>query len=304
MSNLLNILNQHFNSIHTLPEEENLLTFKNNFDENIYQSKKSNIHYVDYFSPLNPVFLNHFLRPEFLSKFKVVLVRDGINGLWDFFKKYPICFGKEFILIIPCDLYFLVPNGWLKQCTFYRRSFKDKSGLPKNTLIIDGLCNDYDINLNEIKRLLDNLSNFDNVIVTIEPKSENIALFNNIINLIMNSFSKKIELAQPQTLFEKDLTKAVYLDLNTAPFSYYDSYVRFNILESGATPLKDVNNWSSRSIKFFHGFFQEIEIFECLDESKLHKNNSFQSQLNKNNNIKLKDNADLLNLISSYINHD
>lgn len=74
----------------------------------------------EFYHPLNPVFSFFFQSPAQLDLFRVLLLRDGAQGLLDFFMRFPFPKSIKAKIIVPAELSFLVPDGWRPQVLCYR----------------------------------------------------------------------------------------------------------------------------------------------------------------------------------------
>lgn len=74
----------------------------------------------EFYHPLNPVFSFFFQRLENLGLFKVLTVRDGAQGLLNFFHRFPLPKTVTTQLLVPAELLFLVPDAWRPKVLCYR----------------------------------------------------------------------------------------------------------------------------------------------------------------------------------------
>lgn len=92
----------------------------------------------DFFHPWNPTFGFFFTSEAHMKLYDMILLRDGAQGVVDFFLRfanYKTGFSK---VAIHEDLAFLVPKGWRNKTLYYRIE-KNKPNIKTNKFILFGL---------------------------------------------------------------------------------------------------------------------------------------------------------------------
>lgn len=74
----------------------------------------------DFYHPWNPTFGFYFTTTQHMEIYPMLLLRDGAEGISDFFLRFPI-YKKSFSkLAVHADLWFLIPESWRTHTVLYR----------------------------------------------------------------------------------------------------------------------------------------------------------------------------------------
>ena len=279
MSKLLESINSIFQKNIENSEEENLFFAKDLWEGNSKKEMEFNLAFQDYYSPLKPCFLGHYKNPQVLNRFKLLMARDGILGLKSFFKDQnePL---KDLTLLIPFELSFLVPLNWMEQCAYYKINSTLCCKNSFKNLIIDGQAEPENINIDIFSEKLSNLKDYDNVYLMLDSSHKDRKLYNDVCNILIHKYENKLTILQASDLFEKNLKSTHYLNAHTLPFTLFDSYTKYNLLEAGASPLNTMDI-DKVHLSLPHGLFQEIQIFDLNSKELNEKNYSFQKGFTK-----------------------
>lgn len=245
------------------------------------------VHGGDYFSPLKPGFLYQIDNLKTLDSFKYMMARDGLAGLSYFFSENQKPVSDSLILGIPYELSFLIPDQWVKQCVFYQIQSKHQKPNDPQNLFLEGLCLGQSIDLDSLKEKLISAGKFEKVYVSLGHSTnfkeqrlchQDTLNFVSLISLFTELYGNDFDFVTSDRLFDFNLSSCLYLDINHAPLWYYDSYVRYNMVEAGAYPLQMKSPLFEAKAVYDHGFFQEIRLTDTLETEMEEYRIAFQNE--------------------------
>lgn len=110
---------------------------------------------LDYYSPLNPIFLNECMNLEAFNSWPIWMARDGLVPLLWFFKVHPTPGKFQQKILVQEDLAAFIPDDWRDHMGTYRMVTTIKGPLPKvRKFLITGLLMDTYISLDALEAQL------------------------------------------------------------------------------------------------------------------------------------------------------
>jgi hypothetical protein len=110
---------------------------------------------LDYFSPLNPIFLNESLSLEAFNSWPIWMARDGLVPLLWFFKVHPTPGKFQQKILVHEELAPFVPDAWRSHMGSYRIVSTIQAPLPKNRkFLLTGLLMDTYVTLEALEKQL------------------------------------------------------------------------------------------------------------------------------------------------------
>jgi len=266
-------------------EQSELVVKKEKWMQPDYLDKKylhfGRPHSEDYFNPAGtPFFLIHFKELSWLNLFPAIFVRDGLVSIAHFFFKFPKPEGINSILLLPKEAEGLIPKSWLSTCLLYElKRFKNTSSSSLETIYITGSINENNYNINEIENDLKNLKKthshnfkallFDNIQLgkeyTPNTNHHNVKFY----NMLFRVFGESLEFVNWEESKEASFSETAFFEINQNKLNNSDSFVTFNFLSGGSTPLNEdrylESTFSKNSLRVSKYHFLE---FSHPEESK------------------------------------
>jgi len=139
---------------------------ENNFvlsrwDRKIHQQTQTKIQHdlwpsaEDFYHPWNPTFGFYFTTEAHLEIYPMLLLRDGAQGLLDFFLRFPLYYSNFSKLAVHADLSFLIPESWKQHTYLYRMEPFRRFEAPTQNIIIYALTSYAFLNWPALKTKLD-----------------------------------------------------------------------------------------------------------------------------------------------------
>lgn len=115
----------------------------------------------EFYHPLNPLFSFFISMHAHVDLFKVFLLRDGAEGILEFFVRFPAPKDFKVQILVPADLAFLVPDGWRPRVLCYRLA-TDRKMTYTNDYLFYGLVSEISLSWPRFRHHLDSwISQFD-----------------------------------------------------------------------------------------------------------------------------------------------
>lgn len=211
-----------------------------------------NFYTRNYFSVFNPVFLHRLSDADILKEEVVLLARDGLFDLLQFFIGSPVPpKGTKAIFLFPSEFSSFIPHGWRERSLGYFYQHKNLKVLEKPTkYIISGhLCIDSSP-LEELQKNLVGWKSEGQVLALVEMGAPEYA--NYIHQFKANSFKlyKEFFSTMPETsryIYERELLAInlnqtwQHIDLSTRPFLIYDKWCERQFYSCGVQGSSSAN---------------------------------------------------------------
>jgi hypothetical protein len=227
--------------------------WKNDYDASEKYKSFLEPHSRHHESFISPLFLFELKSIEALSLFKQVQVRDGLLSAFLFFKRYPAPLEEmETELYLDITLYPIIPEKWLKSCSFYHTvSYKNlehyNQKLP--VYIIANENNDH-IHYPDFKTQLESIyTYFDKKDIFPQIKFVGINKHHQVSTSMAGASDRyfKIikhlltvypdaEICNWEKLNQDSLLDSVFYNIKSSSFHVNDDYINWKFLTKGAIP--------------------------------------------------------------------
>lgn len=215
--------------------------------------------------PLNQIFLENFSdHLQFFKKREIYLCRDGLWGIYSFFKKNPEPFNFKSKLIIPKIFEWIIPVEWKDYCCSYSINItKSIESFLDNELIIYLSISKSTINNIDI----DNISKISTdkkiILKIVSPvdiiEKQSISFDNKNFMNILNAFQKSEVIFSNEDVYKRNIYLGVdLLDMYFDYFALSELICENNIINDPYRyhQLSSVNYMISKNV---HLMFFEIE---------------------------------------------
>jgi hypothetical protein len=236
-------------------------------------------HSHDFFSPLRTLFLFEIKSLEALSYFSPVLVRDGALTLLHFFYKYPEPTNPQGLILVHHRLRNLIPHSWRPHFLTYDITSTESSPVSQ-LLLIPSMFGPRQCRPKYVSETITAAlkitakGQYDITCCPIAAQNQEdyltldrlTAHYSELMIEICNNSRRPAQVIKHSELESKDFSGWNFLDLNEYNYFYSHSYLEQFLLNNGAKPLLDRQNFEPAFLTIPLSFYSRLKIYKLSED--------------------------------------
>ena len=246
---------------------------------------------IKYTAPILPINLFEVANISYLNLFPVVLVRDGLFSMIDFFHRYPVPDEIKTLLIINAQFIPFVPSAWNDQVGFYNNILTENNNYSTREpsfILVKSIMSQSFFSMNFLEKKLLSLKDSEKKILFFIPEREDLFMGHDWVNnpfcydVLQKIFtilgSKAQMITWTDLLGLSNLEEGRVLDLNESLLGFNDDYLNHHLISRSCFPLEEsVSKNEGHGYFIPYSFYHGISIFEAdrcgqlCDETNLMK---------------------------------
>lgn len=202
---------------------------------------------IEYFLPVNSIFLFEENNKHLLSSQDYFLIRDGLYTLLNFFHYHPTPENISSIFLIHQRLSSFVPLAWKKQVAYYNYDLPNAQA--NKNIILSGLFNNNFVSLDAFEKKLDQVKktspNSQDFLSLLTHRSDLFIGENDLglshifffCKLLMKKLGTQIDFLTVNQIESLQLNEYSFVDFNENLLTIADDYMIHLFLSKGVPPL-------------------------------------------------------------------